>query len=61
MAKEKNRLLIAKLLMTISVNPSNFLLVIEDDFLIRKNLVELLNDEGFHAEGVENGLQALRR
>lgn len=36
------------------------ILVIEDEFFIRENLLELLEIEGFDAVGAENGLVGVR-
>jgi CheY-like chemotaxis protein len=35
------------------------ILIVEDDVYIRNNLVEILEEEGYHATGVENGQEAL--
>src|SRR5215471_18077476 len=37
------------------------ILLIEDDFMLRRSLAEILNDEGYNVECAANGLDALRR
>lgn len=38
----------------------NKILVIEDEIFIRENLIELLEIEGFDAQGAENGLEGVQ-
>ncbi|NEO73719.1 response regulator [Moorena sp. SIO3H5] len=38
----------------------NKILVIEDEIFIRENLIELLEIEGFEAQGAENGVEGVQ-
>ena len=38
----------------------NKILIIEDEFLIRENLLERLKSEGFETVGAENGLDGVK-
>ena len=44
-----------------SASPAPLILLVEDDFILRSALTELLGDEGYQVECAANGVEGLRR